>query len=66
MSDRCAIFSPTAGVTLATADSTMTAAARTPLTSKLLMHQTTNLGVRSSNLCAPGDWQGVVGGSPTR
>ena len=24
------------------------------------------LGVRSSNLCAPGYWQGVVGGSPTR
>jgi hypothetical protein len=28
--------------------------------------QTTNLGVRSSNLCAPGDRQGVVGESPTR
>ena len=24
------------------------------------------LGVRSSILCAPGDWQGVVGESPTR
>jgi hypothetical protein len=44
-------FFPTAGVTLVVADPTTTSAAHTPLTSKLRIElQTTNLGVRSSNL----------------